>query len=196
MLVFDDVDELVKQHDHNFTLCSCPAPPSSGRRDQYSVFTVDCEKANWDPNELLSAKMDYKSLMFDFSFESSKSKCIDWSWNSLEYYDENISLIHFTDMDKQPWISTSNPIREVWLDIFNECRARNIIDDRLIQEHVEKGFILEELYDSSFLIKLKGFFYLPPHTLRRFPNFSKGPLKLVLALLIKLKRAFNRKYDK
>lgn len=202
MLVFDDIKKLVDSHDPEKILCSCPAPPNSGRRDQYSVFTVDCSRARWNVEELLEkAQENYKEIMFSFSFEESKAKSHPWIWNSLEQYDEDTKLIHFTDMDKQPWLNTNNPNKKLWLDALCGAVRNNFIsrEDVLLavkQDDIRPG-VLDYLDNkNSFYVRFQDLFFLPHHTLQRFPAFNKPVLRNLLAILISVKRILNRKYDK
>ncbi len=202
MLVFDDIKKLIDSHDPEKVLCSCPAPPHSGRRDQYSVFTVDCSRANWNVEELLeTAKENYKEVMFNFAFEDSKSKAHSWTWNSLEQFGTETQLIHFTDMDKQPWLNTNNINKSVWLDAMCDAVKDNFIsrEDVVLavkQDDVRPG-VLDYLDNKNSLsVKIQDLFYLPYHTLQRFPAFDKPVLRNILALMIKSKRLLNKKYDK
>jgi lipopolysaccharide biosynthesis glycosyltransferase len=202
MLVFADIKNLLDCHEEGKVLCSCPAPPNSGRRDQYSVFTIDCSLAKWDIEDILiEAKKDYKSVMFDFSFEKNKVKNIDWRWNSLEFYDDSVKLIHFTDMDKQPWIDTRNKNKNIWLKWLILAVKDNFISNDEILDAVQKKWIrsgiINDLNNNSFsLFSSNDFFYLPPHTLERFKFFNKPILKNILAIVIKIKRLISDKHEK
>ena len=201
MLVFEDIIGLYQSHKEGVTLCSCPAPPNSNRRDQYSVFTVDCNRAKWETEEILKlAKENYKSVMFDFSFEDNKEKCIDWRWNSLEYYDRETKLIHFTDMDKQPWIDHRNINAKVWIKELKANIERGWIKreeiELQIRDNIIRPGVLKDLESQSIFSKIDDFFYLPPHTIRRFPKFKFVGGKYILALIIRFKRFMASSYDK
>ena len=202
MLVFDDIKSLYLSHTTSKVLCSCPAPPNSNRRDQFSVFTVDCSLANWDiENIITKANQNYKDVMFDMSFEPNKAKTIDWHWNSLEYYDKNVKLIHFTDMDKQPWISKTNPNRQIWNFYLREAINSGFISMEEVTLAVQNGYLRKGIIDDIFQTRnifrfFNDLFYLPQHTLERFPFFNKPLLRRLLAVIIKVKRIINNKYDK
>lgn len=202
MLVFDDIKKLVDSHDPEKVLCSCPAPPNSGRRDQYSLFTVDCSRAHWNIEELLEkAKSDYKDVMFSFAFEESKGKSHPWYWNSLEQYGDETKLIHFTDMDMQPWLNTTNKNKNVWLDAMCEAVKDNFITREDVLLSVKKNEMRLGVLDyldqnNRVYARFKDVFFLPQHTLARFPAFDKPVLRGLLALMIRAKRFFNKNYDK
>ena len=40
---------------------------------------------------------------------------VPFAWNSLEHYDTNTRLLHYTDMDTQPWVSPDNRWGFLWL---------------------------------------------------------------------------------
>jgi len=208
MLVFKDIKNLIDSHDHKFSLCSAPAPPKSGRRDQFSVFTVDCSKASWNPEKLVEeAANNYEKILFQFEFEKSKSKCLPWQWNSLEYFDSNTNLIHFTDMDKQPWISTENSNKNLWVKYLKEAINSKFIEYEDVYNSVKRNEcrpgILEQArikdynYKSiSFFSKIKDFFYSPIHTVNRFSNNNNFLVRASISVLKKIKGLFTKEYDK
>jgi len=208
MLVFNDIKNLIDSHDHKFSLCSAPAPPNSGRRDQFSVFTVDCSKAKWNPEKLAKeAAHNYEKILFQFEFENSKSKCLPWQWNSLEYFDSDTNLIHFTDMDKQPWISTENRNKNLWMKYLKEAINSEFIEYEDVYNSVKRNEcrpgILEQIkikdyhYKSiSFFSKIKDFFYSPIHTVNRFSNINNFLVRASISVLKKIKNQFSKEYDK
>jgi hypothetical protein len=208
MLVFNDIKNLIDSHDHKFNLCSAPAPPKSGRRDQFSVFTVDCSKAKWDPEKLVEeAAHNYKKILFQFEFEQSKLKCLPWQWNSLEYFDSNTNLIHFTDMDKQPWISTENSNKDLWVKYLKETINSEFIEYEDVYNSVKRNEcrpgILDQIrikdynYKSiSVFSKIKDFFYSPIHTVNRFSSRNNFLVRASISVLKKVKNLFINEYDK
>jgi len=200
MLVFDDILKLVQHHDSKFNLCSAPAPPNSRRRDQYSVFTVDCSKAEWKADELVKmAENNYEKVLFQFEFESSKSKCIPWQWNSLEFYDSHTKLIHFTDMDKQPWISTENKYKDLWVKYLIQAIENNFLNMEDLYNSVNRDECRPGLYKQvinknfeyrniDLISRIKDFLYTPIHTVMRFSNYNNFIIRSSISILKKIKQ--------
>lgn len=135
MLVFKDIYELFNVPMDNNVLVSCA--PSPGRPQQYSVFVVDCKRARWDPDRLLSdyqaGNISYDALMKEFSFAEPKAATLPWFWNSLEIFEPHLTAnIHFTDMGTQPWLSVYNPNAAVWCEaLFKALEERPSVMDAL-----------------------------------------------------------------
>lgn len=194
MLVFNDIAELVALRDPAATVSSAVAPPDSGRRPQYSVMVIDCARADWDHQRIgaLAAEA-YEAAMFDFSFEPSKSACLPWQWNALECYSEDTRLLHFTDMDRQPWISTANPLAPVWIDaLFAAMEDKRVTFDDLVQD-VQRGWVRPGLLwqaehgerDPAAIPKaerLKDSLFTPPHTVARFTRHNTPVIRASLAV--------------
>src|SRR5262249_21900144 len=47
--------------------------------------------------------------------ESEIRYSVPFVWNSLEHFDQQTRLIHYTDMDTQPWVSPVNRHGDQWL---------------------------------------------------------------------------------
>jgi lipopolysaccharide biosynthesis glycosyltransferase len=138
MLVFKDIASLwnipfdgakvVIQEDipseHEKTHKKLGAPEK--RIKQCSVMLLDCERLDWKIeniiDELDQGKYCYENLMYELCIinEASDIKYgIPFKWNSLEHYDRDTCLIHYTDMATQPWVSCDNQYGYFW---FNELR--------------------------------------------------------------------------
>lgn len=204
MLVFSDIGELLDCRDTSFTICSCPAPEGSGRKSQFSVMIINCTKAKWNPDEIVSLAQDsYSETMFDFEFEKSKKACLPYQWNSLEQFDSDTKLLHFTDMDVQPWISNANPLTPIWMDaLFAALEDEYIKFDELVQS-VQLGWIRPGILwqvenkernplNVPASIKVKDSIYMPPHTVERFTRYNNIATRGALALSRKIYRLLKR----
>jgi len=200
MLVYHDVAELLALRDPQVAITSAEAPPDSGRAPQCSVMVIDCEKAAWDFDQIVDlSKSTYESAMFDLSFEPSKRAGLPYQWNSLERFEDGTRLLHFTDMDRQPWISAVNPLAPIWFDaLFAAMADRQLSFDTIVQD-VKRGWIRPGLLwqaehgERNPLAlprteRLKDELYTPPHTVARF---SKHNTPMVRASLAVAKRALH-----
>jgi hypothetical protein len=128
MLVFRDVYELFDADMGENVLISCR--PTKERPAQYSVFVVDNARAEWNPQEILrrysDGTLNYGQIMREFCFAEPKAKTLPMEWNSLELYESGRTAnCHFTDMDTQPWLSTTNPYASKWCEaLFAACDQR------------------------------------------------------------------------
>jgi lipopolysaccharide biosynthesis glycosyltransferase len=136
MLVFKDIRELwsipfdgakvVIQQDVKYedqTLRKIGAPKK--RKKQCSVMLIDCKRTNWDirkiVNEMDVGSFGYEDLMYDLCILADEDIKfgVPFEWNSLEHYDAQTRLIHYTDVYTQPWTSIGNRWGDLW---FHEVR--------------------------------------------------------------------------
>jgi len=94
------------------------------RIKQCSVMLIDCERAQWNVRDIvggLDGAYTYEQLMYEMCIlpEDEIAYGVPFEWNSLEHYDRTTHLIHYTDMNTQPWVSTDNIHGRHW---FREVR--------------------------------------------------------------------------
>ena len=78
--------------------------------------------------------------MFEFKHAKIKAE-FDCGWNSLDPHDKNTSLLHYTDMSKQPWRFANHPLENFWLGYLKEAVETGFIDKDIVYEHGDKGYI-------------------------------------------------------
>jgi hypothetical protein len=149
MQVFADIKDLWTRDFGDAWLLYSELSQSAGQRiPQYSVMLLDCEKLNWDAEQLVSeldtGKYDYAQLMASFAMMPSdrKQARLEFEWNSLEHYEEGKTrLIHYTDMPTQPWVSDKNKHGEIWYAELRRAVADGFITMAEIYSDIEKGFV-------------------------------------------------------
>jgi hypothetical protein len=132
MIVFSDIGELydTPMDGHDVLV----AEPTPGRSLVYSVLLIapDCP---WRISEIVGrldrGEVRYEELMFEFRVPGRVAVRIPWKWNSLERYQPGeTSLLHYTDMWRQPWLVRSNPLAPLWV--------------RALLEAIEAGFVARD----------------------------------------------------
>jgi len=126
------------------------------RTKQCSVMLMDCAALDWDLGRIvrgLDGEYDYAELMQQLCIvdESRISYGLPVRWNSLEHYDAETCLIHYTDMPTQPWVCAENPNGWLW---SNEVR-RMLVDGALALAELEEEIRLGHLR-PSFLAELRA----------------------------------------
>ena len=110
---------------------------------------MDCAQLEWNIKDIV-AKLDagsltYEGLMYNFELANSKAM-IEPNWNSLEKYDKlETSLLHYTDMQTQPWVSVASPLAYLWVKSLREAIDSGFISFSLVQEEVAKGHVRPSL---------------------------------------------------
>ena len=182
MQVFKDIRLLWAQDMKGIPVITAKHFEKNNRIPQFSVMLLNCEELNWKIEEIIDwlndGTLDYKKLMYEMSIANTMFAGLDASWNSLERYEAGTTaLIHYTDMNTQPWISTKNPLGYLWFRDLFEAIDRGFITLEFIKSHVEQGFIrpsllfqVEHKIEDSILLpkyalELDKFFIAPYQSL-------------------------------
>lgn len=153
MQVFKDIGRLWNQP---FSECDLQAVRGAGddRRDQFSVMLLNCEQLDWNiqkiAHELDSGILDYHGLMYDMKVAAKIGRDIPSDWNSLETFDaESTALLHYTDMNRQPWVNLENPHGYLWIACLRRAISTGFINKKEIENEIKSGHtrpsILEQL---------------------------------------------------
>jgi lipopolysaccharide biosynthesis glycosyltransferase len=128
------------------------------RVKQCSVMLLNCEKLDWDIKEIINdldrGKYDYDKLMKELCIlnESDIKYGVPFNWNSLEYYDRETCLIHYTDMYTQPWVSSENQNGYLWIDEIKRMLKDKTLTIQEIEEEIRLGYLRPSLMrDIKFL---------------------------------------------
>lgn len=150
MQVFRDIRELWSLPFDGDDLLSAWELAESSRRPQFSVMVLNCETLRWDLNEIVAAldrgELTYETLMYEMKVARRVRTAIDPTWNSLERYEAGkTSLLHYTEMTRQPWISRENPLGFLWVRELIEAVERGGLDRALVEAHVGEGHLRPSL---------------------------------------------------
>ena len=136
MLVFRDIKEL-----WNLNLSKSVVAVSDKRKDFYmkkkyksgknesSVMLINCAKADWTISKLikgLDGSYTYNQMMTDLCFieERKISRIIPGQWNSLDFWNKKVALLHFTQTTTQPWVSLENKFGFIWVNFFKKINKQ------------------------------------------------------------------------
>jgi len=177
MLVFKDIQELwnipfdgakvIIQEEVKFeevTTKKIGAPKK--RKKQCAVMLLDCSCLDWDIENIVAdfdaGKYDYEDLMYDLCIldESEVKYGVPFEWNSLEHYDSDTCLLHYTDVYTQPWGESGNELAHLW---FNEVRLmlnNGSLDESAIRKEIELGYFRPSLIrDIKYRHLIPSFFH-------------------------------------
>jgi lipopolysaccharide biosynthesis glycosyltransferase len=162
MLVFRDICELweipfdgakiVIQKEVKFeeaTTQKVGAPKK--RKKQCAVMLLDCSRLDWDVEKIVADmdadKYDYEELMYDMCIlnESEIKYGVPFEWNSLEHYDSETRLIHYTDVYTQPWTESGNQFGYLWLNEVRLMLKNGTLGEQDLRKEIELGFFRPSL---------------------------------------------------
>lgn len=150
MQVFEDIRLLWETPFDGSDVLTVENTNGTHRKPQFSVMLLNCSALDWKISEIIKAldadKFSYEDLVMQMCLAKQVEAKLPATWNSLEYFKEGqTKLLHFTDMDTQPWISTKNSWGKIWCrDLFEAVRSGFVSMDLLI-EHRDKGWIRPSL---------------------------------------------------
>jgi GT2 family glycosyltransferase/glycosyltransferase involved in cell wall biosynthesis len=121
------------------------AVPAKKRIKQCAVMLLDCGRLDWDVNALvggLGERYSYEELVYQLCILEPEEIAyrVPFEWNSLEHYDENTGLLHYTDMHTQPWVSTENPLGYLWIAHLNEMIEAGLCTRGEIAREIALGY--------------------------------------------------------
>jgi len=152
MQVFTDLTRLWTWEMDGADVVYCQQPPERGRPPQYSVMLMDCASLSWNVAEIVQGldeeRFTYEQLMASLCIvpEDRKKMILPFEWNSLEYLEEGkTSLIHYTDMPTQPWVSNTNPFAHVWYKALKEAVQEGFLPIEDLYKEIDAGHVSPEL---------------------------------------------------
>lgn len=162
MLVFRDIRELwnipfdgakiIIQQEVKFTDESTQkvgAPKT--RKKQCAVMLLDCERLDWDVETIIrgmdEGRYDYDELMSQLIIldEEHVKYGVPFEWNSLEHWDTDTRLIHYTDVYTQPWSACGNKNAWPWFAEVRRMLADGSVTEAAIQKEIDLGYFRPSL---------------------------------------------------
>lgn len=149
MQVFRDIVEL-----WSFPMQGCDlqtvAEGGKGRRGQFSVMLLDCAALGWDIDAIVASldrgELNYEQLMYEMRVARRVGRDIPPEWNSLEHYEAGrTALVHYTDMNTQPWVSRANPLESVWVNCLMRAIKAGFISMEELRREARAGHIRPSL---------------------------------------------------
>ncbi|MFK7699188.1 hypothetical protein [Pseudomonas caspiana] len=180
------------------------------RRPQFSVVLMDCARLQWNiediVNKLDNGTLSYTRLMFDMEIAESVAYSLPQAWNSLEYYEENITcLLHYTDMNTQPWVSMNNANGNLWVDCLLRALSCGFISQQELSREIEQGHVRPSLasqlssgsiatWKPSIKDILSDIKFIPPFYTIMAPR--AGKLKILLSKMLRAQQILKLAYLK
>ncbi|EJM65086.1 LPS:glycosyltransferase [Pseudomonas sp. GM50] len=121
------------------------------RKKQCAVMLLDCANLDWDVNAIVAGmdegKYNYDELMAGLCIldEQHVKYGVPFEWNSLEHWDANTRLLHYTDVYTQPWSCCGNKFAWVWFQEVRRMLADGSLTEERIQEEITIGYLRPSL---------------------------------------------------
>ncbi|WP_236589534.1 hypothetical protein [Ramlibacter aurantiacus] len=150
MLVLSDLRELWLYPMQGRQMLSAASRAGDHRPPQFSVMLIDCQALPWDLNEIVQSldagSVSYEDLMFRMSTVDRHAAALPREWNSLEHHEAGRTrLIHFTEMDRQPWLNAFHPLACLWCQALLDAIADGAISAADVATAVAAGHVRPSL---------------------------------------------------
>lgn len=123
---------------------------TSGRRGQFSVVLLDCARLGWDVEDIVrgldEGRFTYEQLMYEMCIAASVGRTLDPAWNCLEQFTPGVTrLLHYTDMDTQPWVSLDNQLRLMWVHCLRRAIDAGFLSADELRGEIALGHVRPSL---------------------------------------------------
>lgn len=144
-LLLTDIDELWRMPLDGAGASMCQAYRKG--RWATSVMLFDCSRFALDLPAILM-DIEAGSLTFeDLNYLTERFrarypvqiKALSPGWNSFDCYGTSTKLIHFTNLNTQPWRYWSHPAEELWVAHLHGAYKDNYVTDDIIRQAIEEG---------------------------------------------------------
>lgn len=172
-LPFDDAKIIIQQEVkfEDVTTQKIGAPKK--RKKQCAVMLLDCDRLDWEIEKIVAGMdaghYDYEQLMYDLCIlDDPEIKFgVPFEWNSLEHWDPETRLIHYTDVYTQPWTAVGNKFGYLWFDEVRRMLREGKLQEAQIKEEIALGY-----FRPSLLRDIKYRHLIPRPLLRAWDNMN------------------------
>jgi hypothetical protein len=85
-------------------------------------------------------------LMYEMRIAERIGDAIPPQWNALESYEPaKTCLLHYTDMNTQPWVSCANPLGHLWVACLRRALSAGFITQDEVDREVRTGHVRPSL---------------------------------------------------
>lgn len=155
MLVLRDIGELFDQSLDGAHFAARPNahPEIAPERWALSALVIDCERCHFDLPAIFQHIAARRFTYTEFSQMGRRTRPflpytirpLADTWNSFDFHDASTRLIHYTDLDRQPWKFRYHPFGDLWFTYFNEAIAAGLISPAEIEASIAKGYVRDDL---------------------------------------------------
>jgi len=198
MCAFGDILDLIQSFiTLEVSIATCDVAPGHERRPQSAVMVFDeigATRLTERFERYRRAVISYSELMY---FEDERGfAALPSNWNCLEYFDSKTCLIHWTDMDGQPWLRADNHLGGLWVFALVAWLNQSKCNWDILYSEISKGHVRPSLSEAvsapysshlSFFSIVRDLFFLPPHRFQRIPWRIRYLLRPFLKTFINFK---------
>ena len=128
-------------------------PEIAPERWALSVLVIDCARCHFDLPLIFQHIAAGRFTYPEFAqlgrrtkpYLSYKIQALPDTWNSFDCYDEFTSLIHYTDLDRQPWKFRYHAYGDLWFRYSNEAIDEGFITEADIEYAIARRHVRADI---------------------------------------------------
>ena len=155
MICLGDVGELFDSpvSDYDFLAKKGALEKRRGATWALSVMLVNCDRCDFDLEKINSELEEGIYSYSDFAqmhpnfLKSHHYKIGEMNpqWNVFDFMDKNTKLLHYTNLQTQPWKYYDHPFGKLWFKYFEEARQAGYISDDNIHLTIMRGNVRKDI---------------------------------------------------
>lgn len=159
MIVFSDIGELFDISLDGFDFAACPNayPAIAPNRWALSTMLIDCGVCRFDLDKIFHQMQQRQYSYVEFAQMGQRArnvltyriKELSKVWNHFDKMDDETNLIHYTDLDRQPWKYRYHQYGEAWFEFFAEAVRSGSITDQEIKTAIERKFVRADIMKGN-----------------------------------------------
>jgi len=159
MICLGDVGELFDSplDDYDFIAKKGALEKRQGTTWALSAMLVNCDRCKFDLEQIISGideglytYQDFAQMHPDFlAYHHYTVGEMDPRWNEFDFLDRETRLIHYTNLQTQPWKYHDHPFGELWFEYFEEARAAGCITDEDIHLTIMRGNVRRDIRSGN-----------------------------------------------
>lgn len=151
MQVFTDIRDLAYREMEGQDILNVWEVSDDKRLPQFSVMLMDCAALQWKISDIIkmldTGELTYEELLHEMKIAKNVGSELEQAWNSLEYFEQGeTKLIHYTDMNQQPWLYRHNPYAAVWVEELANAIQYGYLTRSDVKQEILKGNVRPTLY--------------------------------------------------
>jgi hypothetical protein len=128
-------------------------PEIAPGRHALSVMVMDCARCRFDLPAIFRGITERRYTYTQFSqmapeflrhFDVPIARLED-CWNHFDFHDETTKLIHYTDLQRQPWKFRHHPYGQLWHDYLDEAMEAGYLAEGELEDAIVRGHVRTDI---------------------------------------------------
>jgi lipopolysaccharide biosynthesis glycosyltransferase len=132
-------------------------PDYGDQRWATSVLLINCATCRFDLEQIFRdidagrySYADFTQLAPQYLHcHDLKVGPLEEHWNSFDRFDQQTRILHYTDLNRQPWKYTGHPAGKLWFRCFNQALQDGTLTREDIDLSIARGYVRTSIRDGN-----------------------------------------------